>query len=217
MKILISAKNVCQNYTSALEAMGVKVEGGYLVKGDPNDYDGLLLCGGGDIHPRYYGEEIDGSVRIDTDRDEHELQLADDFIKAGKPVMGICRGCQLLNVYFGGSLIQHLETTDIHKGETDLVHVVCADTDSFLCELYGKEFPINSIHHQAVGRLGEGLKIILRSKEDGVVEAFEHESLPVFALQFHPERMCFDKKRDDAVDGKGIFDYFIKMCAEAKK
>lgn len=216
MKILLSGKNNMENYAAAITTMGAEAHGGYLTEGKACDYDGLILCGGGDIDPSYYGEENNGSANIDLDRDKHEFALAKDFIKVGKPVLGICRGCQLLNVCFGGNLIQHLDTADTHKGENDLVHKVFATKESFLNQSYGESFAVNSSHHQAACRMGDGLRVLLKSKE-GVIEAFEHESLPIIGVQFHPERMCLGKKRDDTVDGIKIFEYFIEKCSEAMK
>ncbi len=217
MKILLSGKNNYENYTAALASLGVEPHGGYLFEGSSNDYDGLVLCGGGDIVPSVYGEENNGSKNIDNARDKHEFALAADFIKAGKPILGICRGSQILNVCFGGSLIQHLDTADAHKGEIDLVHGAFATCESFLSRVYGERFNINSSHHQAARRLGEGLRVILRSQNDGVVEAFEHESLPIIGVQFHPERMCLAKRCDDTVDGIKIFEYFVNRCMETIK
>lgn len=216
MKILLSGKNNMENYAAAITAMGAEAYGGYLTEGNACDYDGLILCGGGDIDPSYYGEENNGSANIDLDRDKHEFALAKDFIKAEKPILGICRGCQLLNICFGGSLIQHLDTANVHKGDTDLVHEVFATKESFLKQSYGESFVVNSSHHQAACRMGDGLRVLLKSKE-GVIEAFEHESLPIIGVQFHPERMCLGKKRDDTVDGIKIFEYFIEKCSEAMK
>ena len=179
-------------------------------------FDGLILGGGVDVSPARYGEEINGSVNIDLDRDEREFFAAEEFLKAGKPIFGICRGFQLLNVLFGGSLIQHLENTDEHRKEgEDKIHDVVATSGSIMEKLYGKEiFGVASVHHQAVKKLGEGL--ILTSEKDGVAEAFEHKNLPVFGVQFHPERMCCTKKREDAVDGIELFKYFIDLCKGMK-
>ena len=213
-RILLSAKKNMQFYVDAVEACGAIADARYLPRVNADDYDALIICGGVDSHPKYYGEEICGAVDIDLDRDECEFALADEFIKAGKPVMGICRGCQLLNIYFGGNLVQNIETAADHKGEDDLVHDVVAfgDGDSIAMRLYGKAFSVNSAHHQAIKELGRGLRVTLKSKNDGIVEAIEHESLPVIGFQFHPERMCQSQLREDTVDGIEIFKYFIGVC-----
>lgn len=183
------------------------------------DYDGLILCGGNDMDPAYYGEEINGAVHIDYARDAFEMRIAKHFIEAGKPVMGICRGFQLLNVYFGGSLHQHISNVVEHRveGKVEKVHEVLSTDGSIARRLYGERFVVNSIHHQAVKRLGEGLKITMTSTDGGIIEGFEHEHLPLFGVQWHPERMCFARRREDTVDGALIFEYFIKMCEKNRE
>lgn len=214
-KILLSANNNKQYYIDAVNLSGGEATCEYLPRVDLS-FDGLILCGGNDIDPKYYGEEFGGSVNIDASRDEAEFELAKAFIEAGKPVLGICRGSQLLNVYFGGSLIQHLPNADIHTNKSDyyITHEVSAEKGSVLEKLYGENFRINSSHHQAVKKLGAGL--VATAFYGEVVEGFEHKSLPVFAVQFHPERMCYSQQREDTVDGAPIFEYFINLCKKQK-
>ena len=169
------------NYVLALKALGA------VPRFDrPEECAALLLPGGGDVHPRYYGEEIRGSEGIDEARDARELELIDLFRQAGKPILGICRGAQVINVAFGGSLYQHIP----HHAATeqgDAYHETHT-TDPMLLALYGERFPVNSSHHQAVKEPGEGLRAV-QWAEDGTVEAIRHTSLPVFGVQWHPERM----------------------------
>ena len=198
-------------YVDAIEKSGGIAELRLYPEAEPEKYDGLLLCGGMDIHPSRYGEEVNGSVDMEEARDAAEFPLAKAFIEAGKPVFGICRGFQLLNIYFGGSLIQHIETADDHRiPGSEAVHLVTAE-DGFFADTYGKEFPVNSYHHQAVGKLGEGLKVTLRAK-DGIIEGFDHESLPVFGVQFHPERMCYSWDKPETVTSTPMFERFLNMC-----
>ncbi len=215
-KILLSGKNNMEFYVKELGASGAICEAFYLPNADAADYDGLLLCGGPDVAPEFYGEKIDGSVDIDDARDKCEFELVDRFVKAGKPVLGICRGCQLLNIYFGGNLIQHIDTADLHISEGDAVHKVVASCNGMASELYGNEFFVNSAHHQAICRPGKGLFVTLRSEMDDVVEAIEHKDIPIIGFQFHPERMCLEKCRSDTVDGIKIFQRFVSICKEAK-
>jgi len=210
-KILLSGSKNLQNYVDAVKGVGAEGVAKYLPEIDTG-YDGLILCGGGDMDPGYYNEQNCGSVNIDSERDRVEFALLRAYALAGKPVMGICRGHQLINVFFGGSLHQHLPEYMLHTsgGDEDLVHKLEAAPDSILGGFYGTSFSVNSSHHQAVKAVGEGLRAVAWS--GGCIEAIEHTSLPIFGVQWHPERMCFSYAREDAVCGAKIFDYFISLC-----
>ena len=174
-------------------------------------FDGLVLCGGSDLHPRFYGQEVNGSVKIDEQRDEAEMALAKAFLATGKPVFGICRGMQLLNVYFGGTLYQDLKEAPTHSPAVYgnyLAHGAVAAEASPCRALYGSAFSVNSHHHQGVDRLGSGLTATMRAC-DGVVEEIRHESLPVWAVQWHPEKMCLRFAREDTVSGLPILKKFV--------
>ena len=173
------------------------------------DFDGLLLPGGGDIHPMLYGQDIDGSTEINEELDQKQLKVLDCFVKEKKPILGICRGHQLINVYFKGDLIQDIKTANQHKRENDIdkVHNTLVKPCSWLEEIYGSaHIMTNSAHHQAVGHIGTGLKAVQHTK-DGIIEAMEHETLPIWTVQWHPERMCFAYKRGDTADGSEILRY----------
>lgn len=212
MKILLAAKTKIENYAEAVRQCGC-IPITEFVPEEMASYAGLILCGGSDINPAYYGEKITGAANIDYQRDEAEFEMARKFVQAGKPIMGICRGYQLLNIVFGGTLYQHIDTADRHRSGTteDLVHSVTAKEGSIAAKLYGESFTVNSYHHQAVRKLGAGLHITMQSEED-IIEGFEHDSLPIFGVQWHPERMCCSHKREDTVDGIEIFKYFIELC-----
>ena len=190
-----------KNYEDALALLGAEC-----VR-SPQDANLLLLPGGGDVHPRFYGRAIGGAADIDEARDERELALVDEFLRAGKPIVGICRGLQLLNVSFGGTLHQHILDHAQVCGH-DHLHVVHA-APGLLRALYGARFTVNSAHHQAVETLGEGLQI-LACAPDGTVEAIAHESLPVFAVQWHPERLCGAFARSEAVDGAKLLSALLR-------
>ncbi len=200
MKILLTAKKPPTNYIEALTALGADCT--IAAAGATADgFDGLLLCGGGDLDPALYNQPLNGSHSISPERDALELSCVHHFLKAGKPILGICRGMQLLNVAFGGSLIQHLPTAHLHQSaDGDLSHFIRAE--GALKKLYGSRPIVNSSHHQAVDRLGRGLQAI-GSSEDGVVEAIVHERLPILGVQFHPERMQ---------NGAPIFKLFLSAC-----
>lgn len=203
------------NYIAAIEAAGGRADARYLPVPDLS-YDGLLLAGGDDMDPALFGQADRGSRGIDRARDEAEQALLDAFLQAGKPVLAICRGHQVVNVWLGGNLIQDLDPSlaPFHAGgEADRVHLVKAVEGSLLHRLYGPVFPVNSWHHQALGRLGRGLSASARS-EGGVVEAMEHNTLPLISVQFHPERMTGPKARPDTVDGGAIFQTFLNMTGK---
>lgn len=194
------------NYTSAVAAAGAEpVLGGIE---DSEGCDALVLTGGGDVSPSLYGMENAGSMGVDPRRDALETELIRRF--TGRPILGICRGAQLLNVALGGSLIQDIPTRAAHLAPGDAVHGVVCRGDSFLSGLYGREFQVNSSHHQAVERLAPGL-VTASLAEDGVVEAFYHSTLPIYAVQFHPERMTGLRARPDTVDGGKVFTFFTSL------
>ncbi len=169
-------------------------------------FSGLLLIGGGDVDPARYGAQRLPTDEIDETRDVEEFALADAFIRRERPVFGICRGIQLLNVYFGGTLRQHIP--DHADGVS---HAVTAVPGSRIETLCGGAFLTNSWHHQAVGELARGLRATAASA-DGTAEAVEHESLPVFAVQWHPERMIAGLCADVPTDHLRLFAHFVGLC-----
>ncbi len=210
-KILLCANQKTQNYVDAVNGCGGEAEAFYCPE-VLTDYDGLILCGGNDIDPKYYGEEINGSVNIDSRRDTAEFAVARAFLEAEKPILGICRGSQLINILLGGSMCQHIENANEHIATEfgDNRHIATAQRDSLCYRLYGEEFFINSAHHQAIKRLGEGLTATMHAGD--IIEGFQHKTLPIIGVQWHPERMCFSQKRNDTVDGSRLFEAFIEMC-----
>ena len=215
IRILLSGNTKLQYYVDAVTAAGGDATAKYLPD-ISTDYDGLILCGGNDIDPKYYGQPINGAVKIDQQRDAVEFALLKAFVDAGKPVLGICRGHQLINVYFGGSLHQDLPGKQYHTNGQNLyiTHDVTADENSIVGKLYGATFSVNSSHHQAVDKLGQGL--MATSYWNTYVESYEHCSKPVYGVQWHPERMCVNERREDAVDGIKLFQWFINICKEQK-
>ncbi len=161
--------------------------------------DGLLLSGGTDLDPELYGEDPhEEADEPDSDRDEMELWLLRDAVDADLPVLAICRGLQLFNVAFGGTLVQHLKTVDTHRqrGVMD-AHPVKVTPGTRLAEIVGEtEFAVNSRHHQAVARTAPGLVVSARAA-DKVVEGLE---LPgkrfAVAVQWHPEDRVAAREAD---------------------
>ncbi len=174
--------------------------------------DGLLLTGGADMDPELYGETpLNASVKPLPERTAFEKPLFEAFLAAGKPIMGICRGSQLINVCMGGTLYQDLvEQKGYVHMNGDIRHEVYAEEGSVLCRLFGKQFRTNSTHHQAVKELAPGFHVTARSIE-GIVEAYEHDTLPILATQFHPERLTGILWDDRTPDFKPYFQYFLEM------
>ncbi len=155
---------------------------------------GLLLMGGTDVSPSRYGETPQPETDPpDDERDQAELYIVHQAIERDLPVFGICRGLQLLNVYHGGTLVQHIEATGRHDPEKDdhsgPAHNVLFVSGSKLEGIASApEWPVNSRHHQAVRKLGSGLSISARDAEDGTVEGLERAAKRfVVAVQWHPE------------------------------
>lgn len=206
------------NYENALKGSGAEPIVITSAEFDVDDFDGLLLPGGADIDPARYGQENIASEGVNERRDELQFQVLDAFVRAKKPVFGICRGHQVINVYFGGTLIQNLDSSERHSrmgGCEDKAHSGTAEEGSFLADIYGHTFSVNSSHHQAVERAGEGLQIAMLS-DDGVVEALKHVELPIWSVQWHPERICFAHRREDTVDGSLVLRFFVDRCCLGK-
>ena len=206
-----------ENYLKALPAAGILPVVSHRID-ESDGCAGLLLPGGYDSDPELYGQENTASRNIDRDRDLKELELVRRFCGAEKPILGICRGHQLLNFAFGGDLIQDIpeRARHVEAGDEDQLHEIQIAPESFLAPLYGARAVVTSAHHQAVGRMGTGLRAAAHTA-DGVIEALEHASLPVLGVQFHPERQAFGRQRDGAADGAKIFAYFRKLCEERER
>lgn len=153
--------------------------------------DGLVLTGGADIEPERYGHDNHAS---DTEphRDEVEFALFDTAVADELPVLGICRGLQLINVHRGGTLEQHVPEHSRYDVAPHVeTHVLAITPGSVLHSLYGDTAEVNSLHHQTIGEVGDGL-VVTAVAEDGTVEGVELTGLPVIAVQWHPEMMRHD-------------------------
>jgi putative glutamine amidotransferase len=180
--------------------------------------DGIVFPGGADVAPSEYGEEpIDNLNVIEPERDRTELTLARWAYEDNLPILGICRGQQLLNVALGGSLYQDLrhqgvnevEHAEAHgRGRTALIHHVRLDPDSRLAQLIDEtSLDVNSLHHQAVKAVAPRLRVTGKS-DDGVVEALESDDRRfLIAVQWHPEEI------DEVPWVRRLFSGFVRAAS----
>lgn len=189
------------NYRRWVESAGGRAVFGDASDGQGRKWDALLLPGGGDLEPWRYGQENTASRGLEPERDEAELRLLQEFTALGKPVLGVCRGLQTINVFFGGTLAQDVPGHGAWE-EGDRLHGV-RTAPSPLRPLWGERMTVNSAHHQAADRLGSGLRAV-QWTGDGVVEALCHERLPVWAVQWHPERL------GDRIPGRRLMGAFLE-------
>ncbi len=184
-----------------------------------SEMDGFVFQGGVDLAPETYGEKPIGKWKGDAHRDQYELKIMDYAIKNSKPVYAICRGMQLMNVYFGGTLYQDTVTqnpeADDHRSAElydTIKHPIEFTEGTFLDKLYNRiENPnVNTVHHQAVKDLGNDLEVFAKSP-DGIIEAFGYSKEPdgkVIGVQWHPE---FSPTLGNAViDADLLYEAFLK-------
>lgn len=155
------------------------------------DVDGLILAGGGDMDPARYGAANTHSVEIAPERDATELALLGWAAERRKPVIGICRGMQVINVHFGGSLVQDIPALlPGARAHQDSAHPVMLISSRLAGALGARTLEVNSFHHQAVtdATRAPDLEALALSEPDGVIEALWHRTLPILGVQWHPER-----------------------------
>jgi putative glutamine amidotransferase len=183
-------------------------------------YDGLLLLGGGDLHPTTYGQEPDTKIYgVDDARDDYELALTRAAVDRGMPVLAICRGHQVLNVALGGTLEQHISDRAGSVGhglpgveDGEQIHDVSITDGTRLAAAMGTtSATVSSHHHQAVDQVGDGLRVVARSADDVVegIELTDADGPWVLGVQWHPE----DTAADDPAQ-QGLFDSFVDRAAK---
>ena len=166
---------------------------------NPYNYDGLIIPGGGDVDPALYGQKKNPhDFGISRKLDLLQIAVIKKFAYAGKPVLGICRGAQVINVAFGGTLYQHIKGW--HRGSRTAV----IQSGTWLYPMFGSTEKVSHYHHQCALRLGDGLVATQWDAKDHHIEAIEHVSLPVYGLQWHPEGMG---KR-----GSKVAKAFMQIC-----
>ncbi len=230
MKVAVSvsqkekAKGRASPYFQALVVAGARPEELELVAAADarrvraDDYDGILFAGGEDVDPALYEErKKHEKVRVDRARDDFEFGLLDAALDRRLPILGICRGLQMINVKFGGTLYQDLKGDDAapleHKqagSRAALTHMVTlTEPTSLLAQVFQGSCRVNSLHHQAIKHIGRGLKKTAYS-EDGLVEALEAaDDYPfLMAVQWHPEEIV------DHPAQRRIFEQFLAKCRE---
>ena len=149
---------------------------------DPSQYDGIVIPGGGDLDPSRYGQANTASSNIDNALDDRQIDAVRRCVAAGKPVFGICKGVQLMNVAFGGTLNQNIGG---HMGVWHSAHVVAS---GWLSGVYSGSVSVLSYHHQSIRDLAPGFQVDMRAG-DGTVEAISNSAKRVYGVQFHPEQM----------------------------
>lgn len=187
----------------------------------------ILLPGSpADVDPARFGQVAEEHTsQADPAREENDLFLIEHAYKTHKPLLGICFGCQILNVYHGGTLLQHLATLPVNHPSARgvaVAHTAAIAPDSLLAGLCDSEeavsrdgvlhLPVNSSHHQAIGILGESLRVTARCPQDHVVEAIENPDSPdhfVLAVQWHPERTT-----DTSSTSNKLFDRFLEAAGQ---
>jgi len=183
------------------------------------ELDGLLLTGGGDVDPRRYGQEPHPSLTcLDRPRDECELALVGEALARGMPVLGICRGCQVLGIALGGDLIQDVPTmvpgAQQHRAPKGMArHAVrIAEGSRLMAIAKAARIDTNSSHHQANGRLGPAVRAVGWAS-DGVVEAIEGTGAGfLLGVQWHPERMYRTAPRQ-----RRLFEAFVSACRDYRR
>jgi len=186
--------------------------------------DGLLLQGGADVSPQSYAEQATSPEWPgDRVRDMYELELLHEFIESGKPVLGVCRGCQLINVAFGGTLYQDIATdvptagAHVNEHYDQHRHGIHFPDGSTLANMFPgrRDAIVNSIHHQAVKTLGRDLNIEAVSAADGIIEAVRYRRAPfVMGVQWHPE---FHRAGGpELLDCTPLLDTFLRVARETR-
>lgn len=219
----IRQRYLYQNYADSISNAGgypiLPLDGGRRAAENAALCDGLLITGGPDVDPALYQQEKSPLCgKIDAERDAEEWALLEAFLKAGKPIFGICRGLQVINVYFGGTLHQDIPSKFPVNHSDGAVHPMISEENSLVYRLFGRESTCNSYHHQSIDRVAEGFWVTGRSGDClDIVEAIEHRTLPIAAVQYHPERMTgAERFAGQGPDTASLFSHFVKLCAEKR-
>lgn len=180
-----------------------------LTPGELATCQALIFPGGGDVNPRFFNQPNLGSHNIDTELDILQFRAFELAYNTHIPILGICKGMQLINIALGGTLIQNLPIASIHtSADKDVYHDTFTEKDSFLQKLYGSHFRVNSRHHQAISQPGINLIPIQWCADDLCPEAFIHKTRPIIGVQWHPERL---DSAHTTITGLPLFQYFLSF------
>lgn len=213
---------VNQNYAdSVILAGGVPFimpicENENIIKKMIENVDGIIMTGGVDIHPFRFNEEPNPKIgAISKERDDFDFLLMKCAFEKNKPIFGICRGIQLINVFFGGTLIQDIayqKNTNILHSQTAprdvATHKIKIKKNSIIYDIFGEYGEVNSFHHQAIDKLAKDFKIT-STANDGIIESIEYKKKDafIFGVQWHPE--CMTEKD---IKMQNIFSMFVDIC-----
>lgn len=212
------------NYVKAIEgADGIPIvlaliEDSKAIEKIVSKLDGILIPGGLDVSPLLYEEEPHKKIGITSSKfDQFQIKVIQEAFKQNKPILGICRGLQIINVCFGGSLwqdissqlkesnINHSQALEIRNEKT---HSVYIEKESLLFSFVDREnIYVNSYHHQAIKNIAKDFNVNALSK-DGVIEGIENKNKKILAVQWHPEELQAENK-----EHKNIFINFIRLCS----
>jgi putative glutamine amidotransferase len=178
---------------------------------DAGAFDAIVLCGGDDVDARRWGEENHPAVElVPRERDEYEIAIVRAAVGRGVPLLGVCRGSQIMNVALGGTLEQHVPDVPGRGPHGGGARHEIEVTPGTLLARFAARANVNSFHHQAVGRLAEGLRIAARSK-DGGVEAVEGPGDFCLGVQWHPER-----EGNDPPLGRDLFRALVDAARKSR-
>ena len=169
--------------------------------------DKIILTGGQHVEPSLYGEENQSQTQdFSMERDVFELAVIQEAIKQQKPLFGVCRGLQLMNVALGGTLEQNVAEHWQEEIFAIKTHTIEIAKESVLASIYGQRASINSYHHHGIKQLASSLTVIARSSEDGIIEAVEQleDSFRFLGVQWHPELLAAHSQEDAA-----LFSYVV--------
>jgi putative glutamine amidotransferase len=223
----VMSKDVLVVMIPAIESEGMIARSDMSLAAYAELLDGLVLQGGSDLAPETYGEApLAPEWSGDRVRDRYEIDLFEEFLALRKPVLGICRGCQLLNVALGGTLFQDIATQvpaalahrDAAKYELQM-HEMNIVPGTTLAKLYPDVIhaQINSIHHQSIKDLGKDLVVEALAVPDGIIEAVRWRGPSyVFGMQWHPEFLAEKTLHEHQLDGRPILQEFLQAVRDRK-